>query len=192
LPVDLSHHDAAASDLPPVAAIEHDGRVDVDELLADFARQQRGAGRQVLGLVMRHRDRGAACQASMLLTDIDTGDEYLVSQPLGADSSACRADPQGFAQASRVLRDAADRQPDLVICNRFGALEAENGGFVAELLALMERGIPVLTAVGPRYQDAWQRFVGAAARLPAQPEAWAAWFEQVLQRRDGQDAAPPR
>ena len=136
---------------------------------------------------MTRRDRDAACQSAMALTDIDTGDEYLVSQPLGPDSTSCRADPQGFARASRVLRDALERQPDLVVCNRFGALEAENGGFVAELLALLERGIPVLTVVAPRHFDAWQRFVGEAPLLPVDPGAWAAWLDAVSR---GRPAAP--
>jgi hypothetical protein len=174
---------ASPDELPPVAAIRHDGGRDVDELLAVFVEQQRRAGRKIHGLLMRYRDRGAGCQATMVLTDVDTGDEYLVSQALGSDSTSCSADPQGFARASRVLRDALDRQPDLVVCNRFGALEAENGGFVAELLALLERGIPVLTVVAPRHFDAWQRFIGEASLLPSDPKTWTAWLDAVLQPR---------
>ena len=181
-------HDLPADEWPPVAAIYHDGRSDVDSLLAAFAMRQRLAGRRVLGLVKTHSDRGEGCQAEMILTDIDTGDAYVVSQRLGAGSQSCSADPHGFARASCVLRDALERQPDLVVCNRFGALEAENGGFVAELLALLERGIPVLTVVAPRYVAAWQRFVGEAQSLPADPDAWAVWFDTVLQQRHSRPA----
>lgn len=184
-------HDPTPDEPPPVAAIHHDGHSDIDELLTIFAEQQRLAGRHVLGLVMTHRNRAAGCQAEMVLTDIDTGDEYLVSQPLGSDSTSCRADPQGFALASRVLRDALERQPDLVVCNRFGALEAENAGFVAELLALLERGIPVLTVVAPRHLDAWQRFIGEAPLLPVDPDAWAAWLTTVLTLRRNAATPPP-
>ena len=180
--------DLSTDDRPAVAAIAHDGANDVDALLAAFAERQRRNGRKVLGLVMRHRAPAEGCRAAMFLTDIDTGDEYLVSQPLGSDSTACRADPQGFAQASAVFRDALGREPDLVVCNRFGALEAEGGGFSAELLALLERGIPVLTVVGTRYADKWLRFVGEATALPAEPDAWEAWFDSVLQRRHGMDS----
>ncbi|MDP1902491.1 MAG: DUF2478 domain-containing protein [Rubrivivax sp.] len=172
----------------PVAAILHDGRSDVDALLRRFAEGQREAGRKVSGLLMTHRERGPGCQDDLVLTDIETGDEYLVSQRLGQDSKACKADPQGFARASRVLRDALERQPDLVVCNRFGALEAENGGFVAELLALLERGIPVLTVVTPRYLQAWQRFVGEGSLLPVDLEACAAWLEGVRRHRSAPGA----
>ena len=116
--------------------------------------------------------------------------EYLVSQSLGSDATSCRADPQGFAQASAVFRDALERAPDLVVCNRFGALEAEGGGFAAELLALLERGIPVLTVVAPRHADAWQRFVGDATALTSDPGTWAAWLDGVMTQRrtSGADA----
>ncbi len=175
---DTEHEPPAA-----VAAIHHDGHTDIDAALAEFAAAQRRAGRRVRGLLMSQRGDGASCRSAMLLTDIHTGDEYPVSQPLGRGSNACSADPQGFARASRVLRDALDQQPDLVICNRFGSLEAANGGFTAELLALLTQGIPVLVAVSTRHLDAWQRFIGEAPLLRADPGAWAAWFEGELGRR---------
>ena len=166
----------------PVAAIEHDGRSDVDAQLQAFVAQQRRHGRKVLGLLMARRGPAEGCRTEMVLTDIDTGVEYLVSQRLGEGSTSCSADPQGFARASQVLRDALEQRPDLVICNRFGALEVENGGFVAELLTLMEHGVPVLTVVAPRHLNAWQQFVGEAPLLPGDPIAWAAWLETVMQR----------
>ena len=183
------NQDPSPQETAPVAAINHDGRSDVDSLLQTFVAQQRRAGRSVLGLLRVPRDPAAGCRTAMVLTDIDSGDEYLVSQDLGAESQGCAADPQGFARASRVLRDALERQPDLVVCNRFGALEAENGGFVAELLALLERGVPVLTAVAPKHADAWQRFIGEAPLLPADPAALAAWFDAVMQQRQASDAS---
>ena len=180
----------ADDDRPAVAAIAHDGTSDVDALLGAFADRQRARGRRVLGLVMRHRAASEGCRAAMFLSDVDSGREYLVSQPLGADSTACRADPQGFALASAVFRDALEREPDLVVCNRFGALEAEGGGFAAELLALLERGIPVLTVVGPRRAEAWQRFVGEAAELPNDPAAWDGWLDAVMRERRASEAHP--
>ncbi len=102
---------------------------------------------------------------------------------MGAGSSACCADPPGFAQASRVLREAVARAPDLVLCNRLGALEAENRGFVGELLALLGQGTAVLTVVAPCHLQAWQRFAGDAAVLSEHPHDWAAWLDAVVRQR---------
>ncbi|MBU6260264.1 MAG: DUF2478 domain-containing protein [Burkholderiales bacterium] len=175
--------DEPNDELPAVAAIHNDGSCDLDALLAEFAATQRGAGRRVLGLLMRQRERHGDCRAEMVLTDIDKGDDYLVSQAMGSGSQSCAADPQGFARASRVLRDALAADPDLVICNRYGALEAEGGGFADELLALLAQGVPVLTAVSTRNLEAWRRFVGSAPLLPPQPQAWGEWFDAVYRAR---------
>jgi hypothetical protein len=169
-------------ELPLAAAIVDDLGVKgaVDQLLAAVACLQRRAGRAVRGLLMTYPDVAAGCAGEMVLVDIDTLDEYLVSQPLGAGSNACRADAQGFARASRVLRDALAQQPDLVIVNRFGRMEAEGEGYVDELLALMSAGVPLLTVVAERHLEAWQRFSGGATVLPAEAGAVAEWLERVL------------
>lgn len=166
--------------LPPgVAAIVDDGRCDVDALLAEVVQACRAEGRRVRGLLM-HRTGGDALCGDMVLVDIDTAEPYLASQPLGSASQGCRADPQGFARASVVLRRALDEAPELVVCNRFGGLEAEGQGFRAELLELLSRGLPLLTAVGTRHLPAWQRFTGGTQLLPAEREAVQAWLRQTL------------
>jgi nucleoside-triphosphatase THEP1 len=166
----------------PAAAIALDGQTDVDALLAEVVRAQQAAGRRVRGLLMRHEGPMAgdtSCAERMVMIDIATQDEYLVSQAMGSLSRACRADPQGFARASVVLRRAAQDGPDLVVCNRFGKLEAEGGGFTAELLTLMADGVPVLTAVSPAHQAAWAHFSGGAPLLEPTAPAVRAWLGSV-------------
>ncbi|WP_164886862.1 DUF2478 domain-containing protein [Piscinibacter defluvii] len=167
---------------PPLraAAVLDDGSADVDALLADCAARQRRAGRRVRGLVMTWPDGDREACGAMVLVDLDTREEYLVSQALGRASAACRADPQGFARASEVLRRAGGEAPDLVVCNRFGGMEAHGEGFSAELLDLMSADIPLLTVVSPRWAPAWTEFTGGAPLLPARPEAIEGWIEATL------------
>ena len=102
---------------PSAAAIEVDGQVDVDALLAAVTDRLRRSGWRVRGLLMTYPEEGEGCARPMVLVDVDSREPYLVSQPLGRDSRACRADPQGFARASSVLwathlveeAEAADR-----------------------------------------------------------------------------------
>lgn len=170
-------HDEATA--PCAAAVLSDGTAAMDAELAAFAERHRRAGLRVRGLVMTYPDGGNSCHGAMVLRDIDTADEYLVSQALGSGSTGCRADPQGFARASEVLRRALQQHPDVVVCNRFGNLEADNGGFAAELLDIMAAGVPLLTVVAERHVDAWRRFSGGAALLPPEPAAWDAWLAQA-------------
>ncbi len=163
------------------AAIRHDGSCDVDALLAEVVDADLRRGRRVRGLLMAPSEQRGDCLAEMVLVDIDKRDGYLVSQQLGRDSKACRADPQGFARASVVLRTAAEEVPDLVVCNRFGKLESEGAGFSAELLEILSRDIPFLTVVSRHLVDEWQRFTGSEAELlPPTREAVQAWLERTL------------
>lgn len=171
---------APSSERPLAAAILDDGATDVDALLAQVAAARRRAGCRVLGLVMTHPQGREGCAAPMVLVDLDTGEPYLVSQALGQGAAGCRADVQGFARASQVLRRALEPPAALVISNRFGALEAEGGGFAAELLELMSRRIPLLTAVRPRHLAAWEHFTGGAAVLPAEAAAIERWIAAAL------------
>lgn len=170
---------------PRAAAILDEGDGAVDMLLAEIACELRRSGRTVRGLVTKPPEDGGGCHSARILLDIETWDEHLISQNLGGGSIACNADPQGFAQASRVLRDALHPTTDLVICNRFGGMEANGGGFAAELLALMAEGKPVLTLVARRYLEAWARFTGGAPVLTSDRDAWMGWIEQVVPRLPG-------
>lgn len=164
------------------AAVIDDGGGGVDTLLRALADAERAAGRRVRGLLMAPQEGRAGCARTMVLVDLHTSDEYLVSQPLGGASTGCRADPQGFARASQVLRRALDDAPDLLISNRFGSLEVLGGGFCAELLEAMSRGVPVLTAVSAQRLTAWRSFTGGgAAELPADLAAIEAWLAAVRQ-----------
>lgn len=165
------------------AAIEDDGSSDVDALLADIAAAQQRAGRRVRGVVMTRLPDRRDCAAPMVLVDVDTRQTYLVSQALGRDSTACRADPQGFARASEVLRRAVQQEPDLVVSNRFGGLEAEGGGFRAELLEILASGLPLLTVVASRHVQAWLEFTGGADVLAARAERVAAWIDRAVPPR---------
>lgn len=176
--------DGAAASTPAAAAILCEGgrgADGIDALLAAVVAGQQALGRRVRGVLMTYpQPERQDCTGDLVLVDIATQEAYLVSQNRGPHSTACRADSQGFARATGVLRRALDDAPDLVVCNRYGSLESEGEGFADEMLAVMAAGIPLLTAVNPRYLDAWRRFSGNAAVLPADRAAVEAWVGRAL------------
>lgn len=163
-----------------LAAIVHsDGDSTVDALLAAFARSLARRGWRVGGVVHEHR-RDTRGRRAMVLTDVATGCEFRISQDLGPESRSCCIDPAGVAQASAVLRQAVQDGVDLAVVNRFGALEAQGGGFVAEMLALVQAGIPCVTAVAHKHLATWQHFTGGgAALLPPQLQALHDWSARL-------------
>ena len=172
--------DMSQPDAPWAAAIVDDKTFDMDGFLAAIVRGQLALQRRVHGCLMKRPPRQSGCATTMVLEDIATGDKYLVSQPMGTGSKACRADPQGFARASQVFRAALLRRPDLVVSNRFGDLEVMRSGFVAELLAVMAEGVPLLTTVASRNVHAWKDFTGGGLLLPPDSEVIADWIDRAV------------
>jgi nucleoside-triphosphatase THEP1 len=170
------------------AAIVDDRTVDLNTVLATVARHQSDAGRKVRGCLMERPPRELGCTSTMVLVDIDTAQRYLVSQPMGTNSKACRADTQAFARASQIFHRAIRQPPDLVISNRFGDLEVRGGGFSQELLEIMSMGIPLLTTVSERNVAAWQHFTGGSTLLPKDPASVTAWVEHALRSRSPADS----
>ncbi|HMN84044.1 MAG TPA: DUF2478 domain-containing protein [Burkholderiaceae bacterium] len=165
---------------PRAASIIDDGSGRAARLLSDVVRGLREAGCRVRGLVMTRPCGGADCASEMVLVDVETRDEYPVSQSLGPHSQACRADPHGFARASVALRHALHDDPALLVVNRFGMLEAEGQGFRAEFLEILSHDVPLLTVVAARHVDAWQQFTGAATVLPADAQAVREWLARTV------------
>jgi hypothetical protein len=172
--------EAGAAVTVRAAAVHDDGSEDLGARFAGFAAAQRRRGLRVLGLVMERRGEGPLCKRPMFLVDVETGREFPASQTLGPGSTSCQLDPAAFADASVVLREALPRSPQLVVCNRFGALEAGGKGFADELLALMAAEVPMLTVVAEPYVAAWREFSGDAPLLPPVSDAWSAWLSNAL------------
>lgn len=164
-----------------IAALVHADHGTADGLLADFAFALRAAGWRVSGLVQQFR--GGTDKNAIVLVDLDEGTSFQLFQDLGPGAGSCSIDLGSLAAAGRVLRDALGRRPDLVIVNRFGALEAAGKGFADEMLALMSEGIPVLTVVSEPYRFDWRHFTGGlGAELEASADALERWFARLTSK----------
>lgn len=152
---------------------------DTDTLQSAWVQSLQQAGWQVGGVLQRTSTwpRGGK---RMQLLDVRSAQVFDISQDLGSQSKGCCLDPAGVAQASSVLRQALADRVDVVITNRFGGLEAQGGGFVAEIAALVEAGIPVLSIVAPQYLPAWRALTGPMGQelpMPQPLQALHDWFE---------------
>lgn len=173
----------ATDEIIAIAAIVHEGKGCADAPLLEFVQRLQARGHAVRGLVPGPQNDPNDC-ATRTVRDLRDGTVYPIGQSLGKESKSCCLDPGALLKAGVVLRRAIEAGADLVVVNRFGILEAEGGGFSAEMLELMSRGCPVLTVVSKPYLDAWREFTGGlAAELPPDADAIGQWFDDMKLKR---------
>lgn len=146
----------------PIAAIVHSGKHMADKILTTFIDELIARDWHVLGLVpgpMAEPGNGAM----RTLRNVGNGDIYPIGQNLGRGSAACSLDSGALIATAFVLQQACDAHPDLIVVNRYGALEADGKGFAQEMLSIMTQGIPMLTVVSELHLDAWRHFTGGLA-----------------------------
>ena len=187
----LSSASTAPARLLALVQPEHSTEADAvaDALQADWVRALQQAGWRVGG-VRQHVTTWPRGGKRMQLLDVRSPQAFEISQDLGPDTAGCRLDPAGVVDASSVLRQALADGVDVVVTNRFGKLEAEGGGFVAEIAALAEAGIPVLTIVAPQYLAAWRTLTGELGQDLPLPQSVQALHDWLASLRSDPAAAP--
>ena len=174
--------DEASGGVKAAAVIRPRGGEIVD-CLEGFTRILQGQGYVVRGLIQRNGPDNPACGCTMMLVDLDTSDHYRISQNLGPESTCCRVDTAGFAEASQVLRRAMASDTDLVVVNKFGKLEAQGLGLADEMMAIMAQGIPLITTVEMTSLEIWREFTGGLAdELPANCGGLMRWWDGIRPR----------
>jgi hypothetical protein len=167
-----------------LAAVVFDRDEDVDATIGDFVAFARHKGARVAGFVQeRGCEPGSPCH-DMLLRDLVTGAEFAIMQDLGPEASGCRLDSGAIALAAGLIGRAIAEAPDLLVINRFGKLECEGGGLLAELAEAVARGLPVVICVPLRFREAWAAFAeGLDAQLPPRLADLEDWWAEVAPAR---------
>lgn len=167
-----------------LAAIVFDRDEDPDAPLAAFLAAQVARGLKVAGWLQQREPVESCACADYSLLNLTTGERLTVMQDLGRDATGCRLDPRAIAIAAVEFQIALGRQPDLLIANRFGKLEVEGGGMLAEIGDAIAEGAALIICVPARFLAEWNAFAaGLDIQLPPQLEAIEGWWASVAPRR---------
>ena len=167
---------AEAAHTSRLAAIVFERDAPVDDVMRAFIQALRGAGASVAGLVQQP----GQAERDLQVRDLTTGETLPIMQDLGAEATGCAVDPAAIAVAARMLDRARGEKPDLLVVNRFGRLETEGAGMIAEIGAAVAEGEAVLIAVPARYGEAWNAFAqGLDAQLAPDLAALQDWWRAI-------------
>ena len=172
-------------DVPfPLAAIVFDRDEDPDSPLRAFVEALSAHGLRIGGLLQEHGGEDGCSRHDVSVFNLITGERLDVMQDLGEGATGCRVDPAAIAVAARQLADAVAARPDLIVANRFGRLESEGGGMIAEIGEAVAEGLPLIVCVPRRFLAAWNHFAGGlGAQLPPRREAIEAWWATIVSVR---------
>ena len=166
-----------------LAAIIYDKGFRIDDFMTEIATRLSAEGVRVRGLVQENFGDDPNC-TTMILVDLASSGRFGISQDLGAHAHGCRLDPHGLADAGGQV-DQALADADLLILNKFGRAEAEEGaGLRSTVVRAIDLGVPVLIAVRPPYSEAWEAFHGGlAAALAPEIEPVLDWCRTAARAR---------
>ena len=147
-----------------IAAIAASSSGDVDRLLEGIVRRLLREGVRVRGFTQRTSGNGGP-EDDLFIEQVESGRQTKISQCLGKAATGCKADAHAIALSSASVEDELNAAVDLLVINRFGRCESEGGGFRSAIEKACMNDVPVLTAVRPKYLEAWQQFAGDNATL---------------------------
>jgi hypothetical protein len=167
----------------PIGVVQGATSEVIQAMFRDLA-ERWGATARIAGVIEEDGDMNAGNCGAAMLRSLGDGSRYQIFQDLGPGSLACNLDSSGVAAASAaVTRDIA-AGCDLVLLNKFAKLEVARQGLMSAFAAAIEAGVPILTAVSPKFQDAWARFAEPMfVVLPPDAEAIDAWWRAVSGRK---------
>jgi hypothetical protein len=131
----------------------------------------------------------SACNAGALKS-LSDGRYFPIMQDLGPGVVACRLDSEGVVSACDSVQAGIRAGADLVILSKFGKIEVERSGLAAAFADALQAGLPILTSVSPKLNDAWDSFAAPLyVKLPPDLAAIEAWWQSVHARQRAWRAA---
>jgi hypothetical protein len=146
-----------------ILAVVYTDGLAADKLLAGCGYALRAAGLAVAGIVQFNSFERDPDKCDMVVEELLSGRVLQLSEHRGREASGCRLDRTVLTEAAALLLSALDENPDILVVNKFGKVEAEGTGLRDVLAKAAESGIPILVGVPYRNIDQWRAFAGDLA-----------------------------
>jgi len=140
----------------------------------------RRRGLRIAG-VLQHPVCSDAGHCDVVLEELTTGLRTDLFEDRGPGASGCRLDVAALAEVNGQVARSLDHDPELLILNKFGKVEAEGRGLLDLVAIAVDRGIPVVIGVPIRNLEAWRNFAGGmSVEFSSDPSEVAEWLNRTF------------
>jgi nucleoside-triphosphatase THEP1 len=176
----------------PILAIVYSDGLAADRIISDLGYKIRDAGIAVAGIVQHNKFIRDRTRCDMEVEELASGIVLQISEDRGKEARGCRMDRGALLEAAGLLSSSLESEPDLLIINKFGKLEAEGRGLRETLSDAVQLGVPIVVGVPYRNIEQWRGFAGGLAEeCPIGSSRLHEWLLQHgfdLSRRTGSSA----
>ena len=153
----------------------------------------RGRGLRVAGVLQHPVCTDAAGHCDVVLEELTTGLRTDLFEDRGSGARGCRLDVAALAEVNAQVARSLDVDPELLILNKFGKVEAEGRGLLDLVAIAVDRGIPVVIGVPIRNLEAWRNFSGGlSVEFTGDPSEVMDWLNFLLRQRKVRSRCPAR
>jgi nucleoside-triphosphatase THEP1 len=142
-----------------LAALVYNEQAYPGEILKQVVDRCRLRGVRLAG-VIQHRPRDPGHRCDMLLEDLATGRQTSIFASRGRGARGCQLDEYAMLQMVSEIELALKNNPELLVLNKFGKVEAEGMGMRNLIAQAVCMAIPVVVGVPERNLGGWREFAG--------------------------------
>lgn len=141
----------------------------------------RGRGLRVAGVLQHPVCSDTAGHCDVVLEELTTGLRTDLFEDRGPGARGCRLDVAALAEVNGQVARSLDSDPELLILNKFGKVEAEGRGLLDLVAIAVDRGIPVVIGVPIRNLEAWRNFAGGmSVEFSSDPFEVTYWLNKTF------------
>jgi nucleoside-triphosphatase THEP1 len=177
-------HSDRSPDAQPLASIVYPNEAYPQAMFQRIVDHCRSRAIRLAGVLQHPACDDPAHRCDVILEDLISGARTELFERRGKGATGCRLDVAALTDVTARIEHALQNDPDLLVLNKFGKVEAEGDGLVDPIAAAIDRGVPVIIGVPARNLAAWRAFAGdLAVEFAPNFCAIAEWLEFVCRRR---------
>ena len=174
-------HSAAVRPQQALVAIVYANEAYPQSTFERIVEDCRRRGLKVAGVLQHPVCSEAAGHCDVALEELTTGLRTDLFEDRGPGASGCRLDEAALAEVNGQVARSLDADPDLLILNKFGKVEAEGRGLLDLVAMAVDRGIPVVIGVPIRNLAPWRDFAGGmSVEFSDDPSEVADWLNRTF------------